>query len=191
MVFCGLTVVFRPTKTTVKPQKNTVKPLKKPMPQKTHGQTIFKPWSNHKIPRSNHKKHGQTTKNTGQTTKNTVNPQRRSATTVTCGFSSFDAPNSVTHSLTHIITPRDLLLLLSSCARGAGTHGDVLNVHTEAISMDTRGGEGGSPSVLLTKICPRRVITIQKSQSRLCKNQKKNKKQWKNQKKDENEKKTK
>ena len=38
-----------------------------------------------------------------------------------------------------------------TCARGAGTHGDVLNVHTG-------GGRGRSSSVLLTKICPRRVI---------------------------------
>ena len=40
---------------------------------------------------------------------------------------------------------------------GAGTHGDVLNLHTEVFETDTRGrgGErrergGGSPSVLLT-----------------------------------------
>ena len=47
---------------------------------------------------------------------------------------------------------------VSTCARAAGTHwgrferthGDVLNPHT--------GGRGSS-SVLLTKICPRRVIT--------------------------------
>ena len=41
-----------------------------------------------------------------------------------------------------------------------GTHGDVLNVHTEASWMDTRRrGVGVSSSVLLTKIFPRRVIT--------------------------------
>ena len=28
---------------------------------------------------------------------------------------------------------------VSTCARGAGIHGDVLNVHTRAIWMDTRG----------------------------------------------------
>ena len=28
---------------------------------------------------------------------------------------------------------------ISTCARGAGTHGDVVNVHTEASWMDTRG----------------------------------------------------
>ena len=37
------------------------------------------------------------------------------------------------------------------CARGAGIDGDVLNGHTE--------GRAVSSSVLLTKICPRRVIT--------------------------------
>ena len=54
---------------------------------------------------------------------------------------------------------------VSTCARGAGTHGDVLNVHTGTFSMDTRGrfqwthgGRGSSP-VLLTKNCPRKVIT--------------------------------
>ena len=39
----------------------------------------------------------------------------------------------------------------STCARGAGIHGDVLKGHTE--------GRAVSSSVLLTKICPRRVIT--------------------------------
>ena len=42
---------------------------------------------------------------------------------------------------------------LNTCGRGAGTHGDVLNVHTG------RGGKGGSSPVLLTKFCPRRVST--------------------------------
>ena len=42
-------------------------------------------------------------------------------------------------------------LHLSTCARGAGIHGDVLTGHTE--------GRAVSSSVLLTKICPRRVIT--------------------------------
>ena len=37
---------------------------------------------------------------------------------------------------------------VSTCARGAGIHGDVLNGHTE--------GRAVSSSVLLTKICPRR-----------------------------------
>ena len=39
---------------------------------------------------------------------------------------------------------------VETCARGAGTYGDVLNPHTE--------GRGSSP-VLPTKICPRTVIT--------------------------------
>ena len=54
----------------------------------------------------------------------------------------------------------------NTCARGAGTHGDVLNLHTEVFGTDTWGrgrrgerGEGGSPSVLLTKKSPRRVLT--------------------------------
>ena len=52
-----------------------------------------------------------------------------------------------------------------TCERVAGTHGDVLNVHTEAFWMDTHGGGGeggeggGSTPVLLTKKSPRRVIT--------------------------------
>ena len=39
----------------------------------------------------------------------------------------------------------------STCARGAGIHGDLLNGHTE--------GRAVSSPVLLTKIFPRRVIT--------------------------------
>ena len=39
----------------------------------------------------------------------------------------------------------------NTCGRGAGTHGDVLNAHT--------GEQVGSSPVLLTKICPHRVIT--------------------------------
>ena len=39
---------------------------------------------------------------------------------------------------------------VETCTRGAGTHGDVLNPHTEG---------RGSSSVLLTRICPRMVIT--------------------------------
>ena len=39
---------------------------------------------------------------------------------------------------------------VSTCARGVGAHGDVLSGHT--------AGRGSSP-VLLTIICPRRVIT--------------------------------
>ena len=39
---------------------------------------------------------------------------------------------------------------VSTCARGASTHGDVLNVHT---------GDKGSSPVLLTRICLRMVIT--------------------------------
>ena len=47
---------------------------------------------------------------------------------------------------------------VSTCARGAGTHGDVLNLHTEGVlNGHTRGG--GSSPVLLTRICPRMVIT--------------------------------
>ena len=41
---------------------------------------------------------------------------------------------------------------VSTCARGAGTHGDVLNVHGHT-------GRRGSSPVLLTRICPRMVIT--------------------------------
>ena len=33
----------------------------------------------------------------------------------------------------------------NTCARGAGTHGDVLNVHTEAFWMDTRGFSACTP----------------------------------------------
>ena len=44
-----------------------------------------------------------------------------------------------------------------SCGRGAGTHGDVLNVHMGTFSMDTRGAGGSSP-VLLTRFCPRMEI---------------------------------
>ena len=47
---------------------------------------------------------------------------------------------------------------VSTCARGAGTHGDVLNVHTVAF-LNPHTGVRGSSSVLLTKICPRTVIT--------------------------------
>ena len=47
---------------------------------------------------------------------------------------------------------------VSTCARGAGTHGDVLNLHTEGVLYIHTGGRGSS-SVLLTKICPRMVIT--------------------------------
>ena len=39
---------------------------------------------------------------------------------------------------------------VETCTRGAGTHGDVLNPHTEG---------RGSSSVLLTSICPRMDIT--------------------------------
>ena len=47
---------------------------------------------------------------------------------------------------------------VTTCGLGAGTHGDVLNLHTEVFGTDTRrrgGGKGGrgeegSPSVLLT-----------------------------------------
>ena len=42
----------------------------------------------------------------------------------------------------------------STCACVAGIHGDGLNVHTEAFKIYTRW----SSSVLLTKICPRKVI---------------------------------
>ena len=42
--------------------------------------------------------------------------------------------------------------------RTVSTHGDVLNVHTEAFLKPHTGGRGSS-SVLLTKICPRPVIT--------------------------------
>ena len=47
---------------------------------------------------------------------------------------------------------------VTTCGRGVGTHGDVLNLHTEISWTDIRRreegergrGEGGSPSVLLT-----------------------------------------
>ena len=54
---------------------------------------------------------------------------------------------------------------VTTCASGAGTHGAVLNPYTEAflnVHTGERGrGErgGGSPSVLLTKKSPRRVLT--------------------------------
>ena len=44
---------------------------------------------------------------------------------------------------------------VNTCGCGAGTHGDVLDAH----AMGGGGREGRSWSVLLTKICPRRVIT--------------------------------
>ena len=47
---------------------------------------------------------------------------------------------------------------VSTCARGAGTHGDVLNLHTEGV-LYIHTGSRGSSLVLLTKICPRMVIT--------------------------------
>ena len=45
---------------------------------------------------------------------------------------------------------------VNTCARGAGTHGGVLNLHTE----------GWSSSVLLTKIFPRRVIACSRSSTK-------------------------
>ena len=42
---------------------------------------------------------------------------------------------------------------VSTCARGASTHGDVLNLHTEGVLYIHRGCRGSS-FVLLTKICP-------------------------------------
>ena len=60
---------------------------------------------------------------------------------------------------------------VTTCGRGAGTHGDVLNLHTEVFwdghTGERRGEERegeeregrGSPSVLLTKKSPRRVLT--------------------------------
>ena len=48
---------------------------------------------------------------------------------------------------------------VETCARGAGTHGDVLNVHTEGVLYMHTGEKGRVSSVLLTKICPRTVIT--------------------------------
>ena len=32
---------------------------------------------------------------------------------------------------------------VTTCAHGAGTHGDVLNLHTEVFGTDTHGGEVG------------------------------------------------
>ena len=32
--------------------------------------------------------------------------------------------------------------LVTQCGRGAGTHGDVLNLHTEVFETDTRGRGG-------------------------------------------------
>ena len=48
--------------------------------------------------------------------------------------------------------PTTRLHMVNTCGRVAGTHGDVLNAHTGR-------GRGGSLSVLLTKNCPRKVIT--------------------------------
>ena len=49
---------------------------------------------------------------------------------------------------------------VETCARGAGTHGDVLNQHTEGVLYIHTGRESrGSSLVLLSKICPRMVIT--------------------------------
>ena len=47
---------------------------------------------------------------------------------------------------------------VSTCARGAGTHWDVLNAHTEGFFVHTRRGRRSS-LVLFTKICPHGVIT--------------------------------
>ena len=47
---------------------------------------------------------------------------------------------------------------VETCTRGAGTHGDVLNRDTEGVLNPHTKGRGSS-SVLLTKICPRMVIT--------------------------------
>ena len=44
---------------------------------------------------------------------------------------------------------------VETCTRGAGTHGDVLNRDTEGVLNP----HTGSSSVLLTRICPRMVIT--------------------------------
>ena len=48
---------------------------------------------------------------------------------------------------------------VSTCARGAGTHGDFLNVHTGTVGMDTRRDGRGSSPVLLSRICQRMVVT--------------------------------
>ena len=59
--------------------------------------------------------------------------------------------SSISLWLKHAISIAILMYLRTlTCARSAGTHGDVLNVHTEG---------RGSSLVLLTKICPRMVIT--------------------------------
>ena len=51
----------------------------------------------------------------------------------------------------------------NTCGRGAGTHGDVSNVHKGTFRMHTRRrkgrGKSGSSPVLLTKICPRKVVS--------------------------------
>ena len=51
----------------------------------------------------------------------------------------------------------------NTCGRGAGTHGDVSNVHKGTFRMNTRRrkgrGKSGSSPVLLTKICPRKVVS--------------------------------
>ena len=57
---------------------------------------------------------------------------------------------------------------VTTCGRGAGTHEDVLNLHTEVFWTDAlvRGGErrekeeGGSPSVLLTKRKPHEEFSL-------------------------------
>ena len=47
---------------------------------------------------------------------------------------------------------------VTTCARGAGTHGDVLNLDTGDVLKGHTWCQGSSP-VLLTRICPRMVLT--------------------------------
>ena len=61
---------------------------------------------------------------------------------------------SCVHSKRHV-NAGNTRTCFSTCARGAGTHGDVLNVHTGTLWT----GHKGSSPILLTKKSPRRVIT--------------------------------
>ena len=58
---------------------------------------------------------------------------------------------------------------VSTCGRGAGTHGHVLNVHTGRFGR-THGEEGGSSPVPLTKICPRRILSCPRGSPKKAKN---------------------
>ena len=124
------------TKKTVKPHKTTVKPQKYGHTTNKHGETIkitVNPQKTCSIRKK--KKHGQITKRRSK-------PQRLQETTVTnVWFFYFDV--------------RCRCCVCVVCGHVANTHGDVLNVHTEALRMDTREGHRQFCS---PKNHPRRVI---------------------------------